>query len=247
MTDRSAERVIRNICASTTITSVATGRAIAASRSPKPMPPCITASDGSQPSCTANTQRQHIAHEEFGHRDRHQRQHADEPIENPALAHGRQQAQADRQRYGNQRRKGRQYQCVAEPRQYLRTRPSARSSERCRSRRAERRRASADTVTTPADRVPSATRMLCRASGVASWPSSAEATSPGSRLVPKNSNADTANSVSRPSAARSAEQSGHGKLKTATTLFRRSAGPSCRIWRTGANPSHAGNRLRCDP
>src|ERR1700722_1351477 len=46
--------------------------------------------------------------------------------------------------------------------------------------------------------------MLCKASGVASWPSSAEATSPGSRLVPKNSNADTANSVSRPSPARSA-------------------------------------------
>src|SRR3984957_16604777 len=46
--------------------------------------------------------------------------------------------------------------------------------------------------------------MLCKASGVASWPSNAEATSPGSRLVPKNSNADTANSVSKPSAARSA-------------------------------------------
>src|ERR1700735_1166744 len=46
--------------------------------------------------------------------------------------------------------------------------------------------------------------MLCNASGVASCPSSAEATSPGSRFVPKNSNADTANNVSSPSAARSA-------------------------------------------
>src|ERR1700722_3041759 len=46
--------------------------------------------------------------------------------------------------------------------------------------------------------------MFCKAAGVASWPSSAAATSPGSRLVPKNSNADTANSVSNPSAPRSA-------------------------------------------
>src|SRR5580698_8148183 len=46
--------------------------------------------------------------------------------------------------------------------------------------------------------------MLCNASGVASCPSSADATSPGRRLVPKNSNADTANNVSSPSAARSA-------------------------------------------
>ena len=135
-----------------------------------------------------------IGEEIFRHRDRHQGEEVDQPVEDAALPDRRQEPEADRQRHRDHRRIGGEKHRIGEARRDFRQHVAA-IGERMAEIAAQRPEQPVEESQDAGRSRPRSRRSLARLSGVAEFCRIAEARSPGKISVPMKMRTDAANRV----------------------------------------------------